>query len=55
MFVGGEHERVGSVDTVQTLHQDGGVDFVDRNALGGSLHQMPGDTFTVCSLLAPWL
>jgi hypothetical protein len=40
-----EHGRLGSVDTVQTVHQDGSIDFVDRNALGGALHQMPEGYF----------
>lgn len=45
MFVKGEHERLGSVETVQAVHQDGSIDFVDRNALGGALHQMPKGYF----------
>lgn len=45
MFVRGEHERLGSVDTVQTVLQDGSIDFVGRKALGGPLHQMPEGYF----------
>jgi hypothetical protein len=30
---------------VQTVHQDGSVDFEDRNALGGALHQMSDGYF----------
>lgn len=40
-----ERERFGSVDTVQIVHQDGSVDFVDRTTLGGALHQMPEGYF----------
>lgn len=33
-----ERECFKSVDTAQTVDQDGSVDFEDRNALGGALH-----------------
>jgi len=45
IFTRREKERLGSVDTVQTVYQDGSVDFVDRNALGGARHQMPEGHF----------
>jgi hypothetical protein len=45
IFVRSEHERLGSVDTMQTVHQDGSIDFVDKTALGGALNQMPDGYF----------
>ena len=36
-----EHQHMGDVDVVQTLHQDGTVDYVDTHAIGGDLGEMP--------------
>jgi hypothetical protein len=38
-------ERNGSGDTVQTVHQDGSIDLVERNRRGDALHQMPKGHF----------
>jgi hypothetical protein len=32
---------MGDVEVVQTVHQDGTVDYVDTHAVGGDLAQMP--------------
>ena len=34
-------EKMGDVEVVQTVHQDGTVDYVDTHAVGGDLAQMP--------------
>jgi hypothetical protein len=34
-------EKMGDVEVVQTVHQDGTVDYVDTHAVGGDLSQMP--------------
>ena len=36
-----EHQHMGNVDVVQTLHQDGTVDYVDTHAIGGDIDEMP--------------
>jgi len=38
-------EHLGDVDVVQTVHQDGTVDFVDTHAIGGDLEEMPAGYF----------
>lgn len=34
-------EKMGDIEVVQTVHQDGTVDYVDTHAVGGDLAQMP--------------
>ena len=34
-------EKIGEIEVVQTVHQDGTVDYVDTHAVGGDLAQMP--------------
>jgi hypothetical protein len=38
-------EQRGDVDVIQTVHQDGTVDYVDTHAIGGDLDQMPDGYF----------
>ena len=38
-------ENMDDGDVVQQLHQDGTVDYVDRQAIGGDLDQMPPGYF----------
>jgi len=38
-------EHMGGVDAIETLHQDGTVDYVDRHAVGGDLAKMPDGYF----------
>jgi len=38
-------EHMGDVDVVETVHQDGTIDFVDTHAIGGELDQMPAGYF----------
>ena len=38
-------EHMGDVDVIETVHQDGTIDFVDTHAIGGELDQMPAGYF----------
>jgi hypothetical protein len=38
-------EHMGDVDVIQTVHQDGTVDYVDTHAIGGDLEKMPSGYF----------
>jgi len=38
-------EHMGDVDVIQTLHQDGTIDYVDTHAIGGDLEKMPPGYF----------
>ena len=38
-------EKLGDVEVVQAVHQDGTVDYVDTHAIGGDLNAMPPGYF----------
>jgi hypothetical protein len=38
-------EKIGDVQVVQAVHQDGTVDYVDTHAIGGDLDAMPPGYF----------